>query len=369
MAVNYIDLARLPVRGMQPYQPGKPVEEAQRELGLEKLVKLASNENPRGPSSKVIDAVNGMLGSTNRYPDANGFYLKQALAERHNVAAECITLGCGSNDVLELVASAYLDSSNSAIYDQHAFIVYSLAVARSGAKALVSPANAYGHNLEAMLELLRDDTRVIYIANPNNPTGTYVGESELRHFLQQLPADVIVVLDEAYVEYVDQADYPNGLLLAREFPNLLLTRTFSKAYGLSGFRVGYGISNPDIADVLNRVRQPFNVASPSLVAALTSLDDSAYIDQTVATNRAGMQQLEAGFSQLGLDYIPSVGNFITFKCIADAGEMNQKLLQQGVIVRPIANYAMPEHLRVSIGLEEENSFFLQQLEKVLNNAR
>jgi len=365
MAENFIELARPTVRTMQPYQAGKPIEEAQRELGLEKLVKLASNENPRGPSLRVVNAVVASLQDANRYPDSNGFYLKKALAERHGVDTENITLGNGSNDILELVASAYLENCHSAIYDQHGFIVYSLAVARSGAKALVSPAKNYGHDLEAMLHLLQDDTRVIYIANPNNPTGTYVGEKALRHFLKQIPTHVIVVLDEAYVEYVQNSDYPDGLTLAREFSNLVVTRTFSKVYGLGGFRVGYSVSNPEIADVLNRVRQPFNVASPSLVAALASLEDDNYIDQAVSLNTAGMQQLEAGLSRLDLEYIPSAGNFVTFKCPSQAADINRQLLQHGVIVRPVANYAMPDHLRVSIGLEEENIFFLQQLEQVL----
>lgn len=365
MTVNFIKLARPSVQKMQPYQAGKPLEEAQRELGIDKLIKLASNENPHGPSVKVLKAVSDVLSQTNRYPDANGFYLKQALAERHGVSAENITLGNGSNDILELIASAYLDESSSAIYSEYAFIVYALAVARSAARPLVSAAQHYGHDLDAMWQHVTDDTRVIYIANPNNPTGTYLNEAALVSFLDKLPKQIIVVLDEAYVEYVDQSDYPDGLALLKRYSNLVLTRTFSKAYGLSGFRVGYSISHPEISDVLNRVRQPFNVTLPSLTAACASLDDHSHLENAVTTNRAGMQQLIQGFNDLGVDYIKSVGNFITFKC-ADAMQMNQQLLHGGVIVRPLANYAMPNYLRVSIGLEEENAFFIEQLGRVLN---
>ncbi|NNL57564.1 MAG: histidinol-phosphate transaminase [Pseudomonadales bacterium] len=365
MDVDWVKRARPAVQAIQPYVPGKPLEEAQRELGLASLVKLASNENPYGPSQKVLDAVADMLPACNRYPDGNGFYLKALLAEKHAVAPASITLGNGSNDILELVASAFLEPGTNAIYAEYAFIIYALAVARSAAEARVAPAKNYAHDLDAILAKVDERTRVIYLANPNNPTGTYFSQAALQGFLQALPRSVIVVLDEAYFEYVEAVDYSNGLALQQQFENLLVTRTFSKAYGLSGFRVGYSISHPAIADVLNRVRQPFNVASPSLLAAQIALSDGDYLQRAVACNNAGMQQLCAGLREMGLAFIPSVANFVTFDAGEHAAQINQQLLQRGVIVRPVANYAMPRHLRVSIGLEEENRKFLDALALVL----
>ena len=361
MVKSVIDQVRSTVRAMQPYQPGKPVEEAQRELGIAEFIKLASNENPRGPGPRVMQALADTLPSLNRYPDANGFYLKQVLAERHGVAAECLTLGCGSNDILELVASGWLDRDSEAVFSQYAFLVYGLATARSGALACVVDAVDYGHDAAAMAAAVNERTRVMYIANPNNPTGTYISDAALRELLDTVPSSVLVVVDEAYYEYVDAADYPDTRALLTTHPNLLVARTFSKAFGLSGLRIGYSISHPDVADVLNRVRQPFNVSSLALAAAQAALQDSAWLSESVALNRSGMQQLCEGFAQQGIDYIDSVANFITFAAPGDAEAMNQKLLQLGVIVRPLANYNMPGHLRVSIGLEQENSKFLAAL--------
>ncbi len=361
MTTNILKQVRGTVRAMQPYQPGKPVEEAQRELGIAEFVKLASNENPRGPGPGVMQALAAALPDLNRYPDANGFYLKQVLAERHAVAPECLTLGCGSNDILELVASGWLDHSTEAVFSQYAFLVYVLATARSGAAACVVDAIDYGHDAAAMAAAVNARTRVIYIANPNNPTGTYISDAALRGLLSAVPDTVLVVVDEAYYEYVDAPDYPDTGALLAAHPNLLVARTFSKAFGLSGLRIGYSISHPDVADVLNRVRQPFNVSSLALEAARAALSDQAWLDESVALNRAGMQQLREGFQQQGIDYIDSVANFMTFKAPVDAAALNDALLQLGVIVRPLANYAMPGHLRVSIGLEHENAQFLAAL--------
>ncbi len=364
--VDYRALARASVQTMHPYVGGKPVEEAQRELGLTHMVKLASNENPLGPSKKVTDAVMACLSETNRYPDGNGFYLKQQLAEFYGVEPSMITLGNGSNDVLELIASAYLDQAYSAIYSEHAFVVYHLAVARAGAKAKVSPAKNYSHDLDAMLALVEENTRVIYLANPNNPTGTYFSHASLVNLLDQLPKTILVVLDEAYAEYVEKEDYPDSLTLLKKYNNLIVTKTFSKAYGLSGFRVGFSLSHPDIADMLNRVRQPFNVTLPSLVAAQAALGEQKYLEESVVMNQAGMQQLTEGLQALDIEFIESVGNFICFKPGRNATEVNNDLLRLGVIVRPVANYAMSDFLRVSIGLPAENVEFLKQLKKVLN---
>lgn len=365
MTSPFITLARPAIQSMQAYQVGKPIEEARRELGIAHFIKLASNENPRGPSPAVLAALATAAQEINRYPDGNGFYLKQILAERHGVDAAAITLGAGSNDILELIASAYLDSDTSAIYSEYGFLVYALATARSGAESIVVDACDYGHDLSAMAGAVKNNTRVIYIANPNNPTGTYTNHNDLVALLDAVPASVLVVLDEAYCEYINKADYPDGIALQKRYANLIITRTFSKAYGLGGLRVGYSISDPMIADMLNRVRQPFNVTSLSLAAAQAALDDDGYLAESVALNDAGMQQLESGLSALGLNYIESAANFITFETPCLASEINQQLLQLGIIVRPVANYGLNNHLRVSIGLENENAQFLQALTQIL----
>jgi len=352
---------------MRPYQPGKPIEEAQRELGIERFVKLASNENPRGPSPAVLAAVAEASGDIHRYPDANGYYLKQALAARYGVAAASITLGSGSNDILELLASAYLDSDCSAVYSQYGFLVYALATARSGARSIEVAASDFGHDAEAMAAAVSADTRLIYIANPNNPTGTYISRQALLALLDSVPASTLVVLDEAYFEYINAADYPDGLQLLDRYSNLVVVRTFSKAYGLSGLRIGYAISHPQIADMLNRVRPPFNVTSLSLVAAQAALEDRDYLARSVEENRSGMQQLTAGLSALGIEWIPSLANFISFRSPQPAALLNEALLRRGVIVRPLANYRLDDYLRVSIGTAEENGEFLVALEQSLDD--
>lgn len=380
MAVDFIQLARPEVQGMQPYVPGKPVEEAQRELGLSSLVKLASNENPRGPSPAVMKAIADTAADLNRYPDGNGFYLKAALAESNQVESTCVTLGNGSNDILELVASAYLSPGDNAVYSQHAFVVYALATARSGAFAKVIPAINYAHDLEAIANAIDEKTRVVFLANPNNPTGSCFSSLELEGFLGKVPENVIVVLDEAYLEYAIQrfADenaakgctesYPDSVALLKRFPNILVTRTFSKAYGLSGLRIGYGLSSPSLADILNRVRQPFNVNSVALAGALAALADQAYIEESISLNAVGMVALENFFRSADIEYIPSYGNFISFSTAGfsqSAADLDQALLHKGVIVRPIAAYEMPDFLRVSVGLESENAKFVEVLQQII----
>ena len=370
MSCDYIALANAGVQALSPYQAGKPIEELQRELGLEHIVKLASNENPLGPSPKSLAAIERALPELTRYPDSNGFELKRALSERLDVDSSQITLGNGSNNVLNLVAAAYLDAGRSAVYSEHAFVVYPLAVQACGARPIVTPAKAWGHDLAAMAEAIEDDTAVVFIANPNNPTGTWVQEAELVAFLDRVPAHVIVVLDEAYIEYVADAGAadsrcPDGVALLRRYPNLVVTRTFSKAWGLAGCRVGYAVANEQVTDVLNRVREPFNVNSLAMAAARAVLDDSDYLERSRQLNSAGMEQLVAGVKALGLDFIPSAGNFLTVEFSGDSGVIYQDLLREGVIVRPIGVYGMPRHLRISIGLESENAKLLAALEKVL----
>lgn len=369
MSCDYIALANQGVQGISPYQAGKPIEELQRELGLSKIIKLASNENPLGPSAKSLAAIERACSELSRYPDSNGFELKRALADRLGLGSAQITLGNGSNDVLNLIARAYLNHQRSAIFSEHAFIVYPLAVQALGARAIVTPAVAYGHDLAAMAAAVEDDTAVIFVANPNNPTGTSVGAEELERFLAAVPERVIVVLDEAYVEYVDQGtpgEEPlDAIRLLSQYPNLVVTRTFSKAWGLAGLRVGYALASEAITDILNRVREPFNVNTLGLVAAQAALEDVEYLERSREVNRAGMQQLIAGCGALELPFIPSAGNFITMEFDGDASALYQQLLQEGVIVRPIGIYGMPNHLRVSVGLEHENAALLDALQRVL----
>ena len=360
MSCDYIALANNGVQGLSPYQAGKSIAELQRELGLDHIVKLASNENQLGPSQKVLAAIEKASVDIARYPDSNGFELKNALAEKLGVNTDQITLGSGSNDVLELIARAYIETDKSAVYSRHAFVVYSLAVQACGGRSIVTKAKDWGHDLNAMVDAITDDTQLVFIANPNNPTGTVVDEAALVNFLDKVPANVIVVLDEAYIEYVDASDEEavDGAALLQYYPNLIVTRTFSKAYGLAALRVGYALASAEITDVLNRVRAPFNVNA-------VALTDDEYLEQSRRINHEGMQQLTEGFDKLGLSYIPSAGNFIAVEFKTDTAELYQKLLQQGVIVRPVGVYEMPNHLRVSIGLPEENAALLVALKTIL----
>jgi histidinol-phosphate aminotransferase len=364
--MDLCDLAPSYIRAIAPYQPGKPISEVAREMGLsgEDIVKLASNENPLGASPRALAAIENVLMDVARYPDGNGYTLKAALAERYGVTQEQIVLGNGSNDLLEMVARAFLSPGTAAIFSQYAFAVYPLATQAVGASGIEVPAQDYGHDLRAMLEALTDETRVIFIANPNNPTGTLVAADVLLNFIEQLPRNIVVVLDEAYTEYLPEAARADSIGWLRRFNNLIVTRTFSKAFGLAGLRVGFALAHPEVVSMLNRVRQPFNVNSLAQAAAVAALQDEAYLAHGVAINRAGMVQLTEGFKRLGIAYIPSHGNFVCCK-VGDAARLNHALLKRGVIVRPVANYGMPEHLRVSVGLEEENDKFLLALEAAL----
>jgi histidinol-phosphate aminotransferase len=350
------------IRAIAPYQPGKPISELAREMGLteQSIVKLASNENPRGASPKAIAAMRIAIGETGRYPDGNGFALKNALARRYGLAPDRIVLGNGSNDVLEMAARAFLAPGASAVYSEHAFAVYPLVTQATGAAGIVVTARDFGHDLAAMSKAVRSDTRVVFVANPNNPTGTWLPPQTVRGFIEKIPADVLVVLDEAYNEYLDpglRSDAPRWI---DEYPNLVVSRTFSKAYGLAGLRVGYGFSHPQVAELMNRVRQPFNVSDIAQAAAAAALLDDEFVEQSTLLNTRGMKALTDGFIDLGLSWIPSHGNFVCVK-VGEAGEVFQRLLRQGVIVRPIASYGMPEYLRVTVGTESENARFLSAL--------
>ena len=356
------DLAPAYVRAIAPYQPGKPIAELAREMGLLEadIVKLASNENPLGPSPLAIKAIERSLTELARYPDGNGFELKAALAGKYGVLPEQVVLGNGSNDLLEFAARVFLSPGLSAVYSQHAFAVYALVVQAVGARGIEVPAHHFGHDTKAMLAAIEEKTRVVFVANPNNPTGTLLASDALLSFIEQVPREVLIVLDEAYYEYLAPEVAPDSVAWLKRFPNLLIARTFSKAYGLAGLRVGFALAHADVAAMLNRVRQPFNVSSVAQAAAVAALSDAAHLRSSVALNTAGMQQIIAGLIKLKLDYIPSFGNFLSFR-IGNATAMYQRLLKRGVIVRPVANYGMPEYLRVSIGLEIDNQKFLSAL--------
>ena len=354
------------VAAIQPYQPGKPISELARELGLSDIIKLASNENPLGPSPRAMAAMRAVEPELALYPDGNGFALKQALSRHLGVDAAQITLGNGSNDVLVLLAEAFLTPGTHAVYSQYAFAVYPLAVQATGAAASCVPATAdLGHDLEAMAAAVRPETRVVFVANPNNPTGNFIDAERLRAFGEALPEEVLWVVDEAYHEYLAPEARYSALEWLADFPNLVVTRTFSKAYGLAGLRVGYAVSHPEVADLLNRIRQPFNVNSLALAAAEAALDDSAFLQQAYAVNQAGMARLSAQLDALGLAYTPSCGNFLLVDLARPALPVYDALLRKGVIVRPVGNYGLPNHLRVSIGTQDEMEYFCTVFEQVL----
>ena len=361
------DLAPGYIRAIAPYQPGKPVAELARELHLEpdSIIKLASNENPLGVSPLAMQAMQQALADIARYPDGNGFELKQAIVNKFGVAMPQIVLGNGSNDVLDMAARVFLAPGLEAVYSQHAFAVYPLATQSVGATGIEVPAKNFGHDLEAMAKAVTERTRMVFLANPNNPTGTYLRAAELLRFLEAVPVRVVVVLDEAYNEYLTDELKTDSISWLARFPNLVITRTFSKAYGLAGLRVGYALAHERVAELMNRVRQPFNVNSISLAAAAAGLRDDDFVRRSCELNVIGMRQITQGLSKLGLSFIPSFGNFISVN-VGDAAKIFQQLLQRGVIVRPVAGYGMPAFLRVSTGLEAENARFLDALKASLS---
>ncbi|MFZ9037600.1 MAG: histidinol-phosphate transaminase [Gammaproteobacteria bacterium] len=365
--MSVVDSALVQIRQLHPYSPGKPVEELERELGIGNAIKLASNENPLGCSPRALGVLAEASEHLELYPDANAYYLKQQLAQKLGVEQDQITIGNGSNDVLDLVARSFLDASTEAVFSQYAFMVYGMVTQACGAKASIAPAlgpgsaSPYGHDLDAMAALINDKTRLVFIANPNNPTGTWLQADELRRFVERVPEHVAIVVDEAYFEYVELQQYPDTLQWLGQFPNLIVTRTFSKIYGLAGLRVGYSVSSTELCDLFNRVRQPFNGNSLGLAAAQAALEDDDFVVQSRASNARGLRSMQQWFAQRGSDYIPSAGNFLTVRFGANSPQIYQQLLQRGVIVRPVANYGLPEHLRISVGTEPQ----LQQLYRVL----
>lgn len=358
------------VRAIAPYQAGKPIAEVAREFGLDEatIVKLASNENPFGVPESSKAAMAKAAAELGRYPDANGFELKAALSERYDVPADWITLGNGSNDILEIAAHAFVQKGEAVVYSQYSFAVYALATQGVGARAIVVPAVKYGHDLDAMADAIDADTRLVFVANPNNPTGTFIGAEAVEAFLNKVPSNVVVVLDEAYNEYLAPENQFESANWVRKYPNLIVSRTFSKAYGLAGLRVGFAIAQPAVTDLMNRIRQPFNVNSLAQAAAIAALNDKDFLAKGAENNAQGYKQLTAAFDALGLEYVPSFGNFVLVRVGNDDGagaRVNLALLKQGVIVRPVGAYGLPQWLRISIGLPQENAAFIEALKKTL----
>jgi histidinol-phosphate aminotransferase len=358
------------VRALSPYEPGKPISELEREYGVRDIIKLASNESPLGASPTARAAAAEALAELALYPDGNGYELKQVLARRQRLDPRCLTLGNGSNDLLELISRVFLAPGRNAVYSQYAFAIYALVTQAAGAEGRCVAAHPLGHpqplghDLAAMAAQVDVDTAVVFLANPNNPTGTWFDRAEFERFMQAVPPQTLVVLDEAYFEYVDALHYPSGRDYLADHPNLIVIRTFSKAYGLAALRVGYAMSHPAIADLLNRVRQPFNVNQVAQQAALAALADEAHLAQALAINRQGLRQLAQGLDALGLERLPSVANFIAV-CVPQAGKVYEALLRAGIIVRPLAGYRMPDYLRITVGLPEQNARLLTALGRIL----
>ena len=363
MTADFRSLANSAIANLTPYQPGKPIEELERELGITSSIKMASNENPLGPSPKAILAAKQALQKAHIYPDGNCFELKQTLSTFLSLPTETLTMGNGSENILELIVKAYLHAGDGAVISQYAFLTIPILLKGYGVNAQVTPAKNWGHDVDAMIKAIDKKTRVLFLVNPNNPTGTYTNEKDFQMLMASVPAHILVVLDEAYSEYITNVDYPFALNYLSRHENLVITRTFSKVYGLAGLRLGYAISSPAIADILNRARLPFNVNSVVASAACAALHDQEHVQKSVKLNQQGMLQLAKGLQKSQLPFIPSIGNFITIE-VGDGASIYQKLLLEGVIVRPLTAYDMPRHIRVTIGTAEQNDRFLRAIQKV-----
>ncbi|MGH8272706.1 MAG: histidinol-phosphate transaminase [Gammaproteobacteria bacterium] len=362
------------VRELKAYEPGKPISELERELGISDIVKLASNENPLGPSPRAIEALREAAASVALYPDGNAHALKRALSEYHAIALECIVVASGSDHILELAARAFLDADRSAVMSRYGFSIFAIVARAAGAELRMAAAHPpehaeqpYGHDADALADALDESTSILYIANPNNPTGTWLTAGEIESLLARVPATTLVVLDEAYYDYVApfEPDYPDSRALLDRFPNLLVTRTFSKAYGLAGARVGYALASPALADALNRVRLAFNPSSLGQAAAVAALADCEHVRRTVEFNFKARKTLGEALHGLGIETIPSVCNFVTADVGRPGREVFQALLREGLITRPLDPYGLPNHLRISVGLEEQNARLITALKRTL----
>ncbi|OGT64023.1 MAG: histidinol-phosphate transaminase [Gammaproteobacteria bacterium RIFCSPHIGHO2_12_FULL_45_9] len=364
MTVDFMTLANNHISQLTPYQPGKPIEELEREMGIRSSIKLASNENPLGAGDKAIQAAQSVLPNMHIYPDGGCYDIKQALSSYHDLNPDQITVGNGSEYVLELIVKAYLQKGDAAVISQYAFLTIPIIIQSYGGKCNIAAAQNWGHHVNHLIDAIDHRTRILFLVNPNNPTGTYVNKIDFEKLLDAVPPNVIVVVDEAYSDYIDLIDYPNAMTYLNHYPNLVVVRTFSKIYGLAALRLGYAMSSPDIADILNRARLPFNVNTVAVKAGMAAIKDRAHVNQSVKMNDEGMQQLKAGLEKLNLPYIPSIGNFISID-VNDGQTVYQQLLKEGVIVRPLNAYDMPRHIRVSIGTKEQIQRFLMSLQRIL----
>ncbi|KRC04551.1 aspartate aminotransferase [Hydrogenophaga sp. Root209] len=370
MTINYLSLAVREVSLLSPYVPGKSIDELERETGMasHRIIKLASNETPMRPNPHVIQAIQDELRNITRYPDASGFRLKAKLSEKFGLKSEAITLGNGSNDLLFMIAQAFLGAGRNAVFSQHSFSVYEAAAKATGASTQEVLALNWGSDLDQILTAINRETRVIFLANPNNPTGTWFDRRAFEAFIDRVPRETIVVLDEAYIEYADDPSLPNGLDYLHSYPNLIVSRSMCKAYGLAGLRIGFAASSPEVAGILNRVRQPFNVNSLALAGACAALDDDTYLQRGRQVNRQGQQQLQEGLSRLGISWIPSRTNFLAVNFERPARSVYDALLMEGIIVRRLDGYGMPNHLRISVGLKTENIRLLDALGSIMRKG-
>lgn len=363
--IDYRSLANPALHGLTPYQPGKPLAELERELGITSAIKLASNENPLGASPKALAAAKAALAATHIYPDGGCYELKQALAAYLDVEASQLTIGNGSENILELIVKAYLHRNDNAVISEFAFLTIPLLLQSYGVTANVAKAVNWSHDVDHLLAAINEKTRVLFVVNPNNPTGTFINQLQFERLLKNTPPHIIIVIDEAYVEYISNPDFPKTLSYLTQYPNLIITRTFSKAFGLAALRLGFAISSPEIADMLNRARLPFNVNHIAASAACAALSDQVHLQKSIELNLLGMQQMTTALHELQIPFIPSLGNFITIQ-VHDAKTVYEKLLLKGVIVRPLHAYHMPQHIRVTIGLPAENARFLAAIQEVIS---
>ena len=362
--MNVKNLVRPWLHSLEPYPPGKPIDELEREYGVSDSIKLASNENPLGPSPRALAALQAALGDVHRYPDGSCYHLRRALARKLRVSPDSLVFGNGSNEIIELVVRTFLHAGEEAVMADQAFVIYRMLVQAQGGRAITVPLRNFTHDLEAMADAITPSTRLVFLANPNNPTGTIVFREQWQEFLAAVPRDVVIVMDEAYFEYVEDPRYPDGLSDVGGDHLLIVLRTFSKIYGLAGLRVGYGVAHPAIIDLLNRLRAPFNVNTLAQVAALAALDDDAHVERTRQVNREGMASLTAAFAELGLECVPSWANFILVR-VGNAARLYDQLLRRGVIVRPVPVYGFPEHVRVTVGTAAENERLVTALRALL----
>lgn len=363
MKVDFHALANHTIRNLMPYQPGKPISELQRELNIANAIKLGSNENQLGASPCAIEAVAAALSNAHYYPDCHCYDLKQSLASHFSINPDQLTIGNGSEQILELVVRSYLRAGDRAVLSEYAFMVIPTLLQAYGVEAKPVAAANFGHDIYKMIKAIDDKTRVLFLVNPNNPTGTYIPEQDFIELMESVPQQVLVVVDEAYAEYLLKPDYPNTIKYLPQYPNLVITRTFSKVYGLAGLRIGYGIASPVITDILNRARPTFSVNTFAEIAAKAALSDQEHVKRSVLLNQEGLQQIEHELHALGIPYIPSVGNFITLE-VGDGISFYEKLCREGIIVRPLSPYNLPHHIRVTVGTYEQNELFLNTLKKL-----